>query len=93
VADTLEQFLAALTDTYNDVAQTIAAMPPNQAAFEAATQLTALLQDLANQAALLRADQLQRIWDAEETTLAVLADRVGISAPRAHQILKKGRPQ
>ena len=63
-------------------------------AFEAATALAELLGQGAEDAALLRAQIAREIKERDELSLAQLAERLGVSKPRADQLIRRatGRP-
>jgi DNA-binding transcriptional regulator YiaG len=69
----------------------IEADPDSQAGIVAATELAALVRRIADDAATLRAKLAARIRDQEKLTLAVLAERIGVSVSRADQLVKAAK--
>lgn len=63
---------------------------PHQA-FELATQFADALRALADEAADLRAAAVGRIWENEATSLAGLAQKIGVSKARAAQLMRTAR--
>lgn len=66
----------------------IEAMEGSEAKTQAIRELAGAIQELFNQAAEIRKGEMFRIRDAEQLSLAKLADRVGISKARADQNIK-----
>lgn len=62
-------------------------------AFRRATALGDHVQALREQLTQLRAQQAKRIYDTESLSLAVLADRVGVSRSRAAQLVSEAAKQ
>jgi YesN/AraC family two-component response regulator len=85
------QALDALTAAYQQAVATINAIPDRQRAFEYATQLANTLRDTAQRASELRTQAAARIWEAEELSLAALAERIGVSKARADQLIRAAR--
>src|SRR5215211_6387960 len=85
------QALDALTTAYQEAVATINAIPDPQRAFEYATQLANALRDTYQQASELRTQAAARIWEAEELSLAALAERIGVSKARADQLIRAAR--
>ena len=83
--------LDALTRAYRAAAAAINAIPDPQRAFEYATQLANALRDTAQRASELRTQAAARIWEAEELSLAALAERIGVSKARADQLIRAAR--
>jgi hypothetical protein len=83
--------LDALTAAYQEAVATINAIPNPQRAFEYATQLANALRDTYQQASELRTQAAARIWEAEELSLAALAERIGVSKARADQLIRAAR--
>src|SRR5215216_1652054 len=83
--------LDALTTAYREAVATINAIPNPQRAFEYATQLANALRDTYQQASELRTQAAARIWQAEELSLAALAERIGVSKARADQLIRAAR--
>jgi hypothetical protein len=92
------QALDALAKAHKEAMAAIDAITDPQQAFERATTLANLLGDMRSEAAELRARTAARIWEAEELSLAALAERIGVSKARADQIIRaaktsrKGQP-
>jgi hypothetical protein len=83
--------LAALAEAFSRSAEAIGKIANPHHAFESATELAGALRELADKAAELRAQMVERIWAAEEMSLATLAGRIGVSKARADQLLKTAR--
>jgi 3-methyladenine DNA glycosylase/8-oxoguanine DNA glycosylase len=83
--------LDALTAAYHQAVAAINAIPDPQRAFEYATQLANALRDTYQQASELRTLTAARIWEAEELSLAALAQRIGVSKARADQLIRAAR--
>jgi hypothetical protein len=83
--------LDALTTAYREAVATINAIPNPQRAFEYATQLANALRDTYQEASELRTHAAARIWEAEELSLAALAERIGVSKARADQLIRAAR--
>ncbi|MEV0589313.1 hypothetical protein [Nonomuraea sp. NPDC050310] len=60
-------------------------------AYEGATELVETLRRLFEKSADLRAESAARIFDTEQMSLAVLADRIGVSKARAAQLIKTAK--
>jgi hypothetical protein len=60
------------------------------AKFKAASELAEGLRELADEAAALRRDIVIAIRERDKLKLRPLADRVGISTTRLHQLIKAG---
>jgi hypothetical protein len=84
----LQSALRAFELAYRRAEDLITAMPEPQRAFESATALREATDSLVGRAAELRARMAGRIWEAEQMSLAVLADRIGVSKSRADQLLR-----
>ncbi len=87
VADELD----ALRTTLTEIQAMIAAVADAQRAFELATKLAELLREAADEAAVLRARMVGRIWEDEKLSLAQLAERISASRSRAKQLLDAAR--
>ena len=85
------QALDALMAAYRDAAAAINAIPDPQRAFEYATQLASMLRDIAQRASELRTQTAARIWEAQELSLAALAERIGVSKARADQLIRAAK--
>ena len=86
-ADALE----ALSRAYEEAARAIRAIPEPQRAFAFATRLAKEMRDAHEQASELRSEQVARIWEAEELSLAKLAQRIGVSKARADQLIRAAK--
>jgi hypothetical protein len=84
----LDHVYEALQLAHSDVVQAIQGTADHQRAFEAASHYRELAEQLAKQAADLRAAMAARIWSAESLSLTALASRVGVSKARAAQFLR-----
>jgi hypothetical protein len=87
------QALDTIRRAYQEAATIIEAIDDPDEAFHQADQLAEGIRRVYDeQATKLRAFQVERIWTAEEMTLAELAGRISRSQPRskqrAHQLLK-----
>lgn len=80
--------LNAVQDAYGEAVSAVGQIPDRQRAFEAATTLRDELDRLVGEAATVRARMAHRIWEAEELSLAQLADRIGVSKARADQLVR-----
>jgi hypothetical protein len=87
-APNVEHAYEALELAHDDVIRAIEGTTDNQRAFEAASHYRELAEQLAKQAADLRAAMAARIWSAESLSLTALASRVGVSKARAAQFLR-----
>jgi 3-methyladenine DNA glycosylase/8-oxoguanine DNA glycosylase len=83
--------LDGLTRAYKEAAAAIEAIPDPQRAFAYATQLANLVRDLFPEASELRSRTVARIWEAEELSLAALAQRIGVSKARADQLIRAAK--
>ena len=83
--------LDALTAAYRKAVATISAIPNPQRAFEYATQLANALRGTYEEASELRTHAAARIWEAEELSLAALAQRIGVSKARADQLIRAAK--
>ena len=84
--------VAAMLEELNVTCERIAAAvrdtPDLDLAFQLADDLSETIAKLAVVAASLRTEAAGRIWDSKRMTLSVLADRIGVSTTRAHQLIK-----
>lgn len=89
--DEEQAILAAIharSETFDELAERINRFPDPQRAFELATLLADAERKLGGPAADLRAQQVRRIWEAEELTLTELGNRIGgVSKQRARRLL------
>jgi hypothetical protein len=83
--------LDGLAQVLRDVTAEVEQAPDKQAAFEAASVLTEMLRRATNTAADLRAKIVAGIADEESLSLALLADRIGVSKARAGQLMQSAR--
>ncbi|MGH3856890.1 MAG: hypothetical protein ACRDR6_26100 [Pseudonocardiaceae bacterium] len=83
----VEAALDALDAAYDKAAASIKAVPDPDVAFPYANELAERIRKLASKAAGLRTDTAGRIWDSERMSLSSLADRIGVSTTRAHQLI------
>jgi hypothetical protein len=84
----VEMALDALDVAYKEAVAAVRAVPDPEAAFPYANELSEKLRELSIAAAALRTETAARIWDSKRMTLAALADRIGVSTTRAHQLIK-----
>ena len=92
--DAEQRLSAALTDVhqaYKRAAEALGQIPDPHRAFHVATALATALRELADDAADQRALTVERIWHHEATSLAGLAQRIGVSKARAGQFMKSAR--
>ena len=89
--DPLSSSLTAMRKAYEQAVAAIEAVPDGEEAFSQATQLREAADALVGGAAELRARMAGRIWEAEEMSLAALAQRIGVSKTRADQLIKAAR--
>jgi hypothetical protein len=87
----LASALEALQRAFDRATTAIGDAPSPQQAFEAASALADTLRVLADRAAERRAQAVAQIWEAEQLSLAGLAQRIGVSRARADQILRSSR--
>lgn len=79
--------LEAFDTAYERAAAAIRAVPDPDEAFRIANDLAERISRLKSYVAQLRTDSAGRIWDSERMTLTSLADRIGVSTTRAHQLI------
>lgn len=89
--DEVRAALAELDAACDRAVAAIDAVPDPDVAFPYAEELAEKLRKLNGVAADLRARTAKRIWDRERITLATLADKIGVSTARAHQILQTAK--
>jgi hypothetical protein len=82
--------LAALRAAFDNATTTVRETPDPHDAFRHATALADVLREIAEDAAELRASTVAQIREAEQLSLAGLAQRIGVSKARADQLLKSG---
>lgn len=82
---------ADLGNAYQAAAMEIEKLPDPASAFAHATELRNRLDRLVGEAAGLRARMAVRIWEAEELSLAALANRIGVSKGRAQQFIQTAK--
>ena len=84
----------AAKETGSAALETVRRLAGSQEKLEAAARLARELRAISDDASALRDEEVMRIYETEKLALAPLAQRVGISKTRAHQIVKaaeKGR--
>jgi hypothetical protein len=79
----------ALDDTYLTAAEKIKVVPDPDVMFAIADDLSERIQHLSVLVATLRTYAAGCIWDSKRMSLATLADRIGVSTTRAHQLITK----
>jgi hypothetical protein len=90
-AQELEAGLRSVGQTVDDARVILAQISDGQEAFALATWFADAFRQLADDAADLRALAVKKIWDAEATSLAGLAEKIGVSKARAGQLMKNAR--
>lgn len=83
--------LAALRAAYDEAVASIQAIPDSRQEFQEATELARVLGEWSKQAGRLRAEVAVRIAEAEQLSLAGLANRLSVSRSRAQQWMESGR--
>jgi DnaJ-domain-containing protein 1 len=86
-----EDVLQALRAAFDDARAEVASVEDLRAAFALASKLVTGLQSMTDDAAELRHRLAARIYDAEATSLQVLADDIGMSKSQFDRLAKKGR--
>ncbi len=81
--------LEALDNAYEQAVTAVRAVPDPETAFPYAHELSEKLRKLSVVAAALRTETAGRVFDSERMTLETLADRIGVSTTRAHQLIRK----
>ena len=87
----VERSIETIRQAYQRAEDAINAAPAGREAFDLASELRDALDAIQGEAAELRGHTARRIWEAEKLSLAGLADRVGVSKPRAAQFVNAGR--
>lgn len=87
----IDNDLARLQQVYDDAAAKVEATPDPQQAFAIATRLTETLRQATIAAGQLRGRTLMRIWESEKMSLAMLAQRTGISKSRVDEMIRAAR--
>jgi DNA-binding transcriptional regulator YiaG len=88
MADDYAQRIEQWRAQCDDLMRAIEADPSSQRALEAATKLGEVARQIIEEAALLRGRMAMRIRDDEKLSLAVLAERIGVSKARADQLVR-----
>lgn len=89
----LDAGLYAIRRAYRDAKAGLHTMPDLGMAYAIATRLADVIREIADDAALTRAEMAAQVRDAEELSLAGLAARLGVSKARAGQLLKAARKE
>jgi DNA-binding transcriptional regulator YiaG len=87
ISERVKAALDELRRAYQQAADAITAADDAEAAFQGASELAEVMRQGADAAARLRAQMVRRIWESEQLSLAVLANRIGVSKARAAQII------
>jgi hypothetical protein len=87
----LHAALSNLSQVYEDALAAVRRISDPQRAVAAATELATLLRTKSEDASEVRNALAYRIWKAEELSLSVLAQRIGVSKARADQIIKAAK--
>lgn len=87
----LKRSLHDVRRAFEEAQSALSRIPDPHRAFEVATELAEHFRELADDAADLRALTVNRIWEAEATSLAGLAEKIGVSKARAGQLMKSAR--
>lgn len=92
VSDGLEQpeRVTELLAAFAALREVVRSTKDPHAAFQLATAVEGVLRGMNDEWSNVRAETVVRIRDAEATSLAVLATRIGVSKKRAHDLLKRG---
>lgn len=86
-----EAALSALRDAYERAARATEKISEPQQAYERASELRDLCDELVGDAATLRARMAYRIYKSEEMSLMDLADRISVSKARADQFVRTAK--
>jgi hypothetical protein len=89
--DLVREAIANLERDFARVAAVIDHATDPATAFVVVSEYSAVLRKLHDEAADLRARCANRVYSAEQMSLAVLADKIGVSKARADQLLKQAR--
>lgn len=84
----VEAKLEELNRMCEQVSAVVRDTPDLDLAFRLADELSETVAKLAVVSASLRTEAAGRIWDSKRMTLSSLADRIGVSTTRAHQLIK-----
>ena len=87
----VEASLAEMRRAYSAMEEALERESDPRVAFQVATTFADALRSLAEQGAELRASTVARIWESEATSLAGLADKIGVSKARAGQLMQAAR--
>jgi len=97
VADEADRLLGeaieAVVHAVKEALTLVRSMPADQRAFEAATELADVLREAAEAASRLRGETVRGIKNAEQLSLAALAERIGVSKARAGQLAGPTSPK
>ena len=91
VAEVVRGAIADIDKAHNVATAAVDAAPDPVTAFAAANELAAHMQVLAASDDKLKEQLSRRVWDARKTSLAGLADQVGISERQAVQRAKDAK--
>jgi DNA-binding transcriptional regulator YiaG len=86
-----DEAMHELRKAYEKATAAIRSAPKADTAFTSATTLSDKLREWADSAAGLRAETVARIADEEKLSLAVLANRIGVSKARAGKLVENAR--
>ncbi|MET9340300.1 hypothetical protein [Nonomuraea sp. NPDC003804] len=87
----LDAALFALRRAYQDAVRQMRAEPDLHAAFLIATRLAEQVREMADDAALVRAEAALRIQTSEALSVSELAAQIGLSKARAGQLVRAAR--
>ncbi|MFE3455541.1 hypothetical protein ACFXJ8_42175 [Nonomuraea sp. NPDC059194] len=87
----LDAALFALRRAYQEAVRQTRAEPDLRTAYEDATRLAEQIRELADDAALVRAEAALRIQTAEGLSVSALAEQLGLSKARAGQLVRAAR--
>lgn len=90
-SDPVAEARAALAELEALLWRAATASTPDQK-FTMANELVDRSRVLTGLLAAVKTQAAREIWDSERLTLAALADRIGVSTARAHQIIGNVRP-
>lgn len=90
-AELIRAAIADARDVYDHARDVLADETDPHHAFELATEFAVALRALADDGADLRAAAVGRIWENEATSLAKLAQKIGVSKARAAQLVQTAR--
>ncbi|MEV2270888.1 hypothetical protein [Nonomuraea africana] len=87
----LDAALFAVRRAYQEAVRQMRAEPDLRVAYESATRLAEQIRELADEAALVRAEAALRIQTAEGLSVSALAEQLGLSKARAGQLARAAR--